>query len=124
MILFGMESDLADSLARILRLDGHHVHMTRSIETLPSHAGDHIVFAGGDGPNYRETLRGLVDRCREIPVVMVNRVPENSRWLDALELGASDYCGAPFEPVQVRWLVDAVLRSVAPASRPLLAPAY
>jgi len=47
---------------------------------------------------------------------MVNRVPENSRWLDALELGASDYCGAPFETVQVRWLVDAVLRSTAVAS--------
>jgi DNA-binding response OmpR family regulator len=42
--------------------------------------------------------------------VIVNRHPENSRWLDALELGAADYCGAPFEPVQMRWLLDSVLR--------------
>jgi DNA-binding response OmpR family regulator len=111
MILFGLESDLADSLARILQHDGHHVQMTRSMDSMPHHAGVHIVFAGGDGPDYRETVRNLVDRCPAIPVVMVNRVPENSRWLDALELGASDYCGAPFEQIQVRWLVDAVLRA-------------
>jgi DNA-binding response OmpR family regulator len=111
MILFGMESDLAAELARILLHDGHHVHMTCSMDTLPRHVRGHIVFAGGDGPDYRETVRSLVDRCPAVPVVMVNRVPENSRWLDALELGASDYCGAPFEQAQVRWLIDAVLRA-------------
>jgi DNA-binding response OmpR family regulator len=114
MILFGMESDLAAELARILQHDGHNVHLTRSMDSMPRHIGAHIVFAGGDGPDYRETVRDLVDRCPETPVVMVNRVPENSRWLDALELGASDYCGAPFEQIQIRWLVDAVLRA-APA---------
>jgi DNA-binding response OmpR family regulator len=111
MILFGLESDLADELARILLDDGHEVRMTRSMDSVPLSDGAHIVFAGGDGPDYRDTVRGLVDRCPETPVVMVNRVPENSRWLDALELGASDYCGAPFEAVQVRWLIDAVLRA-------------
>jgi DNA-binding response OmpR family regulator len=113
MILFGMESDLANELARILLDDGHHVQMTRSMDGVPRPGGAHIVFAGGDGPDYRETVRTLVDSGPNVPVVMVNRVPENSRWLDALELGASDYCGAPFETVQVRWLVDAVLRSTA-----------
>src|ERR1700757_3508658 len=113
MILFGMESDLADELARILLDDGHQVQMTRSMECVPGNTDAHIGFAGGDGPDYRDTVRSLVDRCPEVPVVMVNRVPENSRWLDALELGASDYCGAPFEAVQVRWLVDAVLRTSA-----------
>jgi DNA-binding response OmpR family regulator len=113
MILFGLENDLADELARILQHEGHDVHMTRSMDSMPFSEGAHIVFAGGDGPDYRETVRSLVDRCPATPVVMVNRVPENSRWLDALELGASDYCGAPFEAVQVRWLVDAVLRTSA-----------
>jgi DNA-binding response OmpR family regulator len=115
IILFGLENDLANALARILQHDGHHVQMTRSMESVPRSAGARIVFAGGDGPDYREIVRSLVDQCPQTPVVMVNRVPENSRWLDALELGASDYCGAPFETVQVRWLVDAVLRAAAPA---------
>jgi hypothetical protein len=46
-------------------------------------------------------------------VVLVNRLPENDRWLDALEPGAADYCGAPFEPIQMGWLLDSVLRRAA-----------
>jgi DNA-binding response OmpR family regulator len=110
--LFGVETDLADALARILRHDGHLVHMTWSMDTVASDAGSQVLFAGGDGPGYRETVRSLVERFPDVPVVLVNRVPETSRWLDALDLGATDYCGAPFEAVQVRWLLDAVLRSV------------
>jgi DNA-binding NtrC family response regulator len=52
----------------------------------------------------------------ELPVVLVNRHPENSRWLDALELGAADYCGAPFEPTQLRWLVGSILGETGAAT--------
>src|SRR5947209_6449006 len=52
MILFDMESDLANELARILRHDGHFVRTTRSIEN----TGADIVFAGGDAPDYRDTV--------------------------------------------------------------------
>ena len=69
-----------------------------------------IVFAGGDGPDYREVVGRLTALRPGLRVVLVNRLPENARWLDALELGAADYCGAPFESLQMRWLVDSVLR--------------
>jgi hypothetical protein len=42
---------------------------------------------------------------------VVNRFPENGRWLDALEMGAADYCGAPFENVQINWLVNGALKA-------------
>jgi chemotaxis response regulator CheB len=32
-----------------------------------------------------------------VPVVVVSRLPEASLWLNVLELGAADYCAAPFE---------------------------
>jgi hypothetical protein len=41
-------------------------------------------------------------------------VPEVTDWLKALEHGAADYCGAPFEARQVRWLLNS---SLAPANR-------
>jgi DNA-binding response OmpR family regulator len=47
-------------------------------------------------------------------VIVVSRVPEVSAWLSALEQGASDYCGAPFEARQVRWALNS---SLAPANR-------
>jgi hypothetical protein len=44
----------------------------------------------------------------------VSRLPEVSGWLQALEQGAADYCGAPFEPRHVRWALNS---SLAPANR-------
>ncbi len=110
IVLFGLESDLADSLAGILRRQGHNVQVTDSIQTTDQ-PGPQIVFAGGDGPDYRQMVSRLMAMRPRLPVVLVNRHPENARWLDALELGAADYCGAPFEPVQVQWVVNSVMRA-------------
>lgn len=109
ILLFDLESDLADSLGGILRQQGHDVRVTDSVQTADG-PGPHIVFAGGDGPDYREVVRRIMAVRPRLPVVLVNRHPENARWLDALELGAADYCGAPFEPVQVQWVVNSVMR--------------
>ncbi len=115
MLLLGMEKDLETELSRVLRQHGHIIQVTDSIETALLKRDVDILFAGGDGPDYKDTLRKLRGRRPGLRVVLVNRLPENSRWLDALELGAADYCGAPFEPVQMRWLVDSVLRQPAAA---------
>ena len=115
ILLLGLENDLARDLSRVLLEDGHDVATDDSIEGALRIRSADIVFTSGDAPDYRETLRRLIARRPDRPVVVVNRLPDNSRWLDALELGAADYCGAPFEPVQVRWLVDSVLRQPAAA---------
>jgi hypothetical protein len=39
-------------------------------------------------------------------VVVETRNPEVREWLDALESGAADYCAAPFERSQLRWIMD------------------
>jgi hypothetical protein len=31
-----------------------------------------------------------------------------------LEAGAADYCGAPFERIQIRWIMNTVLGLAAP----------
>jgi len=109
--LLGLEKDLAEQLSNVLRAQHHRVHVTNSIpDTLVD-----IVFSTGDTSDYPDVIGRLVGKT---PVVVVSRLPENRRWLDALELGAADYCGAPFEPVMMRWLVDSVLRrSVAAAPK-------
>jgi len=107
--LLGLEKDLADSLQGILQQQGHDVGITDSIQTM-ANPGPQIVFAGGDGPDYRDVVRRIMMSRPGLPVVLVNRHPENARWLDALELGAADYCGAPFESVQVEWVVNSAMR--------------
>jgi len=117
ILLLGLENDLASDLARVLRKTGHDIETAGSLEAAMRNRNADVIFAGGDAPDYRETVRQLAERRPDAPVVLVNRLPENMRWLDALELGAADYCGAPFEVTQVRWIVDSVLRrSAAPAA--------
>jgi DNA-binding NtrC family response regulator len=116
ILVLGLENDLADQLSQVLRQDGHTVQTADSVDHAIRHRTADVVFAGGDGPDYTYVLRKLASSRPHLPVVLVNRHPENSRWLDALELGAADYCGAPFETVHIRWLLDSVMRKVAPAA--------
>jgi DNA-binding NtrC family response regulator len=116
ILILGLENDLADQLSQVLRPDGHTLESAVSVDQAIRSRAAELVFAGGDGPEYSYVLRKLASARPDLPVVLVNRHPENARWLDALDLGAADYCGAPFEPVQMRWLVDSVQRQVAAAA--------
>ncbi len=110
ILMLGLENDLAIQLFRVLRLEGHTAETVDSVGAVARRRGADLVFAGGDGPDYREVVSALTRVRPDLPVVLVNRHPDNGRWLDALDLGAADYCGAPFELVQVRWLLGSVLR--------------
>ena len=109
ILMLGLDEDLAADLARVLRQEGHEIQAVDSIDAVARRRAADLIFAGGDGPDYRETVIRLTAARPDVPVVLVNRHPDNSRWLDALELGAADYCGAPFETVQLRWLLGSVL---------------
>jgi DNA-binding NtrC family response regulator len=115
ILMLGLENDLAEQLSQVLRQDGHTVETASSVDHAIRQRHAEIVFAGGDGSDYTYLLRKLASARPDLPVVLVNRHPENSRWLDALELGAADYCGAPFESRHMRWLVDSVKRQAAAA---------
>ena len=114
IILLGLEDDLADNLMRVLRQQKHETAVAGSIHAAEIRDAD-IIFAGGDAADYRETVGRLTEMYPQVPVVVVNRHPDNARWLDALELGAADYCGAPFEPIQVRWVLDSAMRHAVAA---------
>jgi len=112
ILLLGLEDDLAEPLASVLCQLSHDVTITDSLALSLRDRRARIVFAAGDGPSYREVVRKLTDARPDVAVIVVNRFPENERWLDALELGAADYCGAPFESVQVNWVVDGALKGL------------
>ena len=116
ILLLGLERDLAKALINVLHELGHQVTATASLTRVLRDKHALLVFVGGDGTQYRETVRELLATRSELPVILVNRFPENERWLDALELGAADYCGAPFEKVQMQWLVEGALGRVRTAA--------
>ena len=104
VLLFGLEHSIADQLNPVLEQLGQTVQVAQSASGVLEHTDANVVFANGD------SLGAVRDKRPELPVVVVTRMPEVRGWLDALEAGASDYCGAPFEATQVRWVLDSSLR--------------
>jgi DNA-binding response OmpR family regulator len=108
ILLVGLETTIADELSSVLRQLGQTVQ-TASTSSVSAETGNiQLIFVP------EADLVGI-QRCHPgVPVIVVSRVPEVSAWLHALELGAADYCGAPFEARQVRWALNS---SLAPANR-------
>jgi CheY-like chemotaxis protein len=99
-LLLGLEGNVEKELARALSADGCQV------VTEPGERVD-IVFCGHARPAYQTAVQQFAN----LPVIVTSRLPEIDDWLDALEAGAADYCAAPFEPTQMRWLLDIHLSS-------------
>jgi DNA-binding NtrC family response regulator len=110
IVFAGLETRMEQELGRVLGNEGHAVRAEQGLDTADA------VFCNGDMPSYPEFLRKLRALRPNLPVVVVTRLPEVAKWLDALEQGAADYCSAPFEAIQIRWILSSVLRPQAAAS--------
>ena len=106
--LLGLPEDLAQPLARVLRAETHQISRKRYLQDFQHGPKVTVVFISGDSPEFRSTIALLREAEPGLAVVVVTRQPGTSQWLDALDSGAADYCGAPFERVQVRWIMESV----------------
>lgn len=109
--LLGLPEDLGNQLARVLLDESHQVSRCLYISDLRRNPS--AVFISGDTPDYPQTLFRIREAHPDLPVIVVTRQPEARHWLDALEAGAADYCGAPFEHVQLRWILGPILSQAA-----------
>jgi len=105
IVLSGLEPSAQADLYRVLFGLGHQV----SVRDHNDWAEADAVFCNGDSTDYPALLSHLHQLHPQLPVVVVTRLPESDKWLNALEAGAADYCSAPFEPIQVRWILSSVL---------------
>ena len=108
--LLGFPRDLAEPLSLALSAESHSVERKFHLRDLRNGPMPHVVFVCGDALEALALVSALRQLDPDLPVVVATRMPETKHWLDALEAGAADYCGAPFEPVQVRWVMNSVLR--------------
>ena len=115
--LFALPEDLERPLAQVLREEAHKVIRKLHLHDLRRGPKADALFLSADHPNFRGTLSQLRESHPELPVIAVTRVPETAHWLDALDAGATDYCGAPFERVEVRWILNSVVRTERQAQR-------
>jgi DNA-binding NtrC family response regulator len=115
ILLFGLDESLRSELANALatqRCDFHSepFRLTSECMRIALEPDVAIVFCPADRQGYRKLIEFLKQQRPELPVVVVSRSPDTSQWLDAMEVGAADYCSAPFEPAQIRWIVETALK--------------
>jgi DNA-binding NtrC family response regulator len=106
--LLGLPEDLGNQLTRILLEESHQVSHKRFISDLRRLPASSAVFISGDTPEYRRTISILRESHPHLPVIVVTRQSDAWHWLDALDAGAAEYCGAPFERFQLRWILDSI----------------
>lgn len=116
VVLIGLDGSAANQLAAALSESGHQVELSKGTPSATVLAEADILFASGEDKNYLSVLRSIRNLRPDVPFVVVTRVPETAHWLDALEAGATDYCSAPFEPKQIRWLMESALPRMAAAA--------
>lgn len=118
-VLHELDASLAEQLCSAASQPGRAFHATASTaECISVAQREHadVVFCCADPAEYRRLLAAVQRSGLPLPVVVVSRIPETSEWLDALDAGAADYCGAPFERTHISWLVQSALLSGQHAS--------
>ena len=98
VVLIGIEPVAEESIRRTLALDRHLIVGELSEAD--------IVFAGGEPEQYLAVLARVRTARPTLPFVVVTRLPETAKWLDALEAGATDYCSVPVETRQIQWMME------------------
>jgi len=109
-LILGLSEDLAGELFAPLKSCQVNVKAVERLHDVAQSSAD-IIFCGAN--------RNLVSELRsvkpDVSIVVVSRLPEVSDWLDSIEAGATDYCAAPFENSQVKWIVESSMRTAAGA---------
>jgi len=120
-VIFGLDAELADELRTALFAQNQAVLAIPSATIgqcldLARGMGAEVLFCPSNPLCYRPLLRAVRMHSPDLPVVVVSRQPNAPQWVDAMESGAADYCSAPFEPVQLRWVLETASRSRAVAA--------
>lgn len=109
--LLGLSVEMAAQLGKVLSDLRQTVYMQCLPDTASSlswldevHAD--LVFCAAAPDYYGPLLEAIKQQRPGLPLIVVSPWPDVSRWLDALQAGASDYCVPPFESAPIRWIVE------------------
>lgn len=126
VLLVDDEEAITSTLAPFLERSGFEVRVAAdglAALALIDEVGPDIVVSDVLMPRMdgRELVRRLRESASWTPVIMLTKVDESFERTAALEDGADDYLGKPFDPPELVARIRAVLRRSAGGGRPLSA---
>ena len=111
VLFHGLDADLAMDLRNALAgfCEGMQAEvLTDVVQARAALRGDGATIVFCD--TKPETVQDLRRINPSASIIAVSRLPETTDWLNVIEAGADDYCAAPFESHQLRWILDSTLR--------------
>ena len=106
IFLIGLEQEAAGQICRALAVGNHKIEQLPQDVLVRELLDVDIVFAGGEPARYMSLLRHVREARPTLPFVVVTRIPDTNKWIDALEAGATDFFSEPIEARQLHWLVE------------------
>ena len=103
VLLLGLEQATAKALDAALKIGSFEVCVLPAcdfagLQAAIAEFAPHVICAPAGSTEWRHTLQAAGSR---LPVIAVSSKPNPTEWLAALQGGASDYFGPPFEAGQV-----------------------
>ena len=109
LLVVGLDQETAVQMLKALPSTEHRVECREEITSVQDLEDADLVFAGGEKGQRISLLRWIKEALPWLPCVVAARLPDTREWLEALEAGATDYCGAPFEGRQMETLIRSAL---------------
>src|SRR5258708_30172150 len=107
ILLYRLDQDLACELRDVLIA----IHIVAAIEdqtdtSVLNWEQFDLVFCSPAKESLLNLLTATQQERPRLRLIVTSRLPDIQEWLDAIEQGATDYCAAPFEAAQIRWLLQ------------------
>lgn len=100
--LMNFPDNLAQDLATRLAAADCRVNRRRYTSGIP--ADTVATLVNGDSADWLRVVQEIRGVRPDIFVVVVTGLPDYTKWLEALEAGADDYCCLPLDSRQIGWL--------------------
>ncbi|OYW10299.1 MAG: hypothetical protein B7X34_04910 [Acidobacteriia bacterium 12-62-4] len=119
ILLYGLPAELSRELRDVL-ITTHHVPDIEDEEEIRTGSVSwpeiDLVFCPAERDSLASLLQATAQQRPRLRIIATSRLPETAEWLDSVEAGAADYCAAPFEATQIRWLLDTHLSKQKPVA--------
>ncbi len=109
ILLAGLDREIASDFSGKLNQLGFPSQTAAfDLNTADAAAAD-VIFASGDDVRCLGLLNRVRSQAPSKPFIIVGRVAEEERWLEALEAGATDYCTSEISLDNLGWILTNAL---------------
>ena len=119
ILLYGLPAELSrelrDALITIRNVPAIEDAAPPGSNPIPWQSID-LVFCSANHESLTNLLQATALQRPRLRIIATSRLPETAEWLASVEAGAVDYCAAPFEATQLRWLLKTHLSTQNPVA--------